>query len=118
MMFYRYIYFRVYGFFENLNSPNAHSMALGIMTLPIGLLIYKSHLLISKYVLKKTLAYDEIAIPYLIIFLAVYGINYFLLQKDSKYLETEESFKRKEQPKSFDFLFLIVLILVVIIFAI
>jgi hypothetical protein len=64
MTFYRYLYFRIYKFFENLKSRNAHNMALGILTLPVGLLIYKCHLLLNRYIHGKELNYEEIAVPY------------------------------------------------------
>jgi hypothetical protein len=118
MTFYRYIYFRIYRFFENLNSRNAHNMALGILTLPIGLVIYKCHLLLMRYMQGKELVYDEIAIPYLVIFLAIYAANNFLLQRDSKYDETEGFFERKEQPKSYDFLLIGLVAVIILIFVI
>jgi hypothetical protein len=93
-------------------------MALGILTLPAGLLIYKCHILLSRYLQGKELVYDEIAIPYLIIFLVIYAANYFLLQRGSKYSETEYFFERKEQPKSYDFLLIGLVAFIIVIFVI
>jgi len=104
MTFYRYIFFRIYRLFENLKSTNAHNIASGLLTIPLGLLVYKIHFLFSKFLLDQSLNFDEIVIPYLIVFLVIYSINYFLLQRGSKYLETEDFFRYKKQPKFYDFI--------------
>jgi hypothetical protein len=118
MKFYRYIFFKVYSLFEKLNARNAHNSAIGIVSLPIMLIVYRIHSLISERFLNQKLDYDKIAIPYLIAFFAIYAANYFLLQWDSKYLETEDFFKKKEQPKSYDFLLIGLVAFMIVIFVI
>lgn len=118
MTFYRYIFFKVYRFFERLKSRNAHNSALGVISVPILLLVYKIHSLISEYVFNERLNFDAIVIPYLIIFFAIYAANYFLLQSGSKYFKTEDFFERGAQPKSYDFLLIGLIAFMIVIFVI
>lgn len=118
MTFYRYIFFKIYRFFERSKSRNVHNLALGIISVTIMLLVYKIHALLSEYFIRKELSFDKIAIPYLIIFFLIYAVNYFLLQKDSKYLEIHDFFEKKGQPKYYDFLLIGLVALTIVIFVI
>jgi cobalamin synthase len=106
MKFYRYAFFRIYSFFERINSSNSHNAALGILSISLVLLLYKVHFLLTKYLLDRKLYYDEIAILYLFVFVIVYTVNYFILMRQHRYIETENFFKEKQNTKAYDMLLL------------
>lgn len=116
MTFYRYIYFSIYRFFENLKATNAHNSALGILSVPLMLTVYKVHSLVSKHLLDQRLDFNKIAIPYLIVFFVIYAANYFLLERNSTYLKTEDFFKRKGQPEYYNPLMIGMVVIMAVIF--
>ena len=101
MLFYKYIYYRIYSFFESLKSTNPYYSATGIISLLPGILVLKIVSFAMKKIYHLKMTYEEIAIPCLLVFFAVFAVNYFLLQHDLKYIETEKIFKSKQQPASF-----------------
>jgi hypothetical protein len=116
MLFYRYIFFKVYSFFEKLKSKNVYNVAIGILSVSSGHLIYKVHSFVSKQFYHHSLKYDEIAIPYIVVCIIIIAINYFLLRRNPKYYEAENIFKRKDQPKSYGLLLIMVVIAMLAIF--
>lgn len=115
MIFYRYIYYRIYKLFESINAKNAHNSALGILSVPLMLLAWKVHSMLSKYLWDHRLTFSEIAIPYLLVFFGIYTLNYFLLQKNSRFLETEGLFDRTRRPEFFDPLLIGVVVLIAVV---
>jgi len=114
MRFYRWIFFKLYEFFQKLNSSNSYNSALGVLSGLLMLLVFRFHLLVNKYFIGKQLDYNEIAIPYLMVFVVILAINYFLLAKDSQYLTAEDFFKKEDQTK-YNRLLIGVLVLMVVI---
>lgn len=106
LLFYRYVFYRIYSFFERVKSTNAYNTASLIMILFIGITTIKLHLTISKFFFGRKLEYSDMVTPYLLLSLVLYAINYILLIRNLKYLKIEDVFIQKQYPKYFDRLFI------------
>jgi len=114
LQFYKYVFYKLYSFFERLKSRNPYNTASGLLTIPVGILIFKIHRLILRYAYNTTIQFENIVIEYLVIFFMLYVINYFVLIHNMKYLLIEDYFKQKEYPKHYDKLIILLLVLFVI----
>lgn len=74
------------------------------MTIPAGILIFKIHFMIMKYLYNEPLRFADIALEYVVLFLMLSLINHFLLLHNLKFYLIEDFFKKKEYPKYYDIL--------------
>lgn len=118
LLFYRYVFYRIYSFFEKMKSTNPYNSASGIMVVCIGVTIFKLHLTILKFFFDQKLEYSDVVIPYLLLSILVYVINHILLVGNLKYLKIEDFFIQKKHPKYFDRLLILLSITLIVIWVI
>ena len=113
-MFYKYVYYKTYSLLEDLKVSSAHSIATVAISALLGMLIFRIQSFTNS-LYNHSLKYEDIAIPYIIVFSVIYLTNYLLLQRGANYLKTESFFKDGKQPKHFNLLLAAVTIFVLVI---
>jgi hypothetical protein len=112
LFFYRYVFYKIYSFFERLRSTNAYNTASMIMVVLVGVVILKLHLSISNLIFDRGLDSYNLFIPYSLLSILLYLINYFLLIRNLRYLKIEDLFIQKKYPIYFDRLFIALCIII------
>jgi hypothetical protein len=107
LLFYKYLFYRIYSFFEKVKSSNAYNVASLVLMVYVLLIIGKLHFIILKFIFHRNLEYQDLAIPYALLSVFIYVVNYMLLIRGLKYLKIEDVFIQRQYPKYFDRLFLI-----------